>query len=78
MSDGVSRQGGPGIGGGLAAGRHRAIPIAAEALQRTSAIDCISCGRPVTTTLVVESGRLYCSPACAASPEAMVPGRYLG
>lgn len=77
MSDGVSRQGGPGIGGGLAAGRHRAIPVAAAVLQR-AALDCLSCGRPVTTTLVVESGRLYCSSACAASPEAMVPGQYLG
>jgi len=43
-----------------------------------AAIDCNSCGRPVTATFVVESGRLYCSPVCAASPEAMVPGRYLG
>jgi hypothetical protein len=76
MCDGVSRQGGPGIGGGLAAGRHRATPIAAAAAH--AAIDCISCGRPVTTTFVVESGRLYCGPVCAASPEAMVPGRYLG
>ena len=76
MSDGVSRQGGPGIGGGSAAGRHRAIPVAA--VVASAALDCISCGRPVTTTLVVESGRLYCSSVCAASPEAMVPGRYLG
>jgi len=78
MSDGVSRQGGPGIGGGLAAGRHRAIPVAAAVVAGAAAVDCISCGRQVTTTLVVESGRLYCSSACAASPEAMVPGQYLG
>jgi len=77
MSVGVSRQGGPGIGGGLAAGRHRAIPAAAAVLAR-AALDCISCGRPLTTSLVFESGRLYCSSACAAAPEAVVPGRYLG
>jgi len=77
MFDGVSRQGGPGIGGGLAAGRHRAIPTGTAVLQR-AVLDCISCGRPVTTTLVVESGRLYCSSACAASREPMVPGQYLG
>lgn len=77
MSDGVSRQGGPGIGGGFAAGRHRAIPAAAAAAPRAG-MDCLSCGRPVTATLVMQSGRLYCSSVCAGSPEAMVPGQYLG
>jgi len=77
MSDGVSRQGGPGIGGGFAAGRHRAIPAGGTAAPRAT-LDCVSCGRPVTTTFVVQVGRLYCSSVCAGSPEATVPGLYLG
>jgi hypothetical protein len=77
MSCGVSRQGGPGIGGGIAAGRHHAITSGGATSPRPVQ-ECLSCGKAVTTTLVVESGRLYCSWDCAASIEPMIPGRYLG
>jgi hypothetical protein len=63
------------MGGGLTAGRHRAIPAAGRA---RASLDCVSCGRPVTTTFVVQVGRLYCSTVCAGSPEGTVPGLYLG
>jgi len=65
------------MGGGSAAGRLRAIPVAGTAATRAN-LDCVSCGRPVTTTFVVQVGRLYCSTACAGSPEGTVPGLYLG
>jgi len=50
----------------------------APATVPRAALGCISCGRPVTTTLVVQSGRVYCSWDCAGSLEPIVPGRYLG
>ncbi len=77
MSAGVSSQGGSGIGGGAAAGRHHAISTSLNSRPRAE-LECISCGRPVTTTLVVQSGRLYCSWDCSSSLEARVPGQYLG
>jgi len=61
----------------LSAGRHRAFTTAQATVPR-AALGCISCGRPVTTTLVVQSGRVYCSWNCAGSLEPIVPGRYLG
>lgn len=78
MSGGVSRQGGPGIGGGAAAGRHRAIYQQPVTSIARAALDCIQCGRPVTTTIVAESGRLFCSWDCVSALDLMVPGQYLG
>jgi hypothetical protein len=78
MSGGVSRQGGPGIGGGAAAGRHRAISQQAVTSIARAGLECIQCGRPVTTTMVVQSGRLFCSSDCVSSLDLMVPGQYLG
>jgi hypothetical protein len=63
--------------GGFAAGRHRAIPAKGTAASGAT-LDCVSCGRPVTTSFVVQVGRLYCSPVCAGSADAAVPGLYLG
>jgi hypothetical protein len=78
MSGGVSRQGGPGIGGGAAAGRHRAISQQPVTSIARTALECIQCGRPVTTTtMVVESGRLFCVD-CVPALDLMVPGQYLG
>ena len=77
MTGGVSRQGGPGIGGGFAAGRHRAISSGAVASVPRAVLECNSCGRRATTP-VAQLGRLFCSWDCVGSAEAMVPGQYLG
>jgi hypothetical protein len=78
MSGGVTRQGGPGIGGGAAAGRHRAVSQQPVTTIARAALECIQCGRPVTTTMVVESGRMFCSWDCVSALGLMVPGQYLG
>jgi hypothetical protein len=77
MSAGVSRQGGPGIGGGMTAGRHRAYTLGRTSASR-AVLECISCRKPVTATLVVQLGRVYCSWDCASSLEPVIPGQYLG
>ena len=73
---GVSRQGGSGIGGGIAAGRHRATGTARTA-PPGPALSCVSCTGPVTGVAVVVQSRVYCSWDCAVT-SAGIPGRYLG
>ena len=76
---GVSRQGGSGIGGGAAAGRHQAVRLAPRhGHSHHQSIDCGSCLQPIRGTAVVIAGRLYCTWDCAVSFAGMVPGQYFG
>ena len=76
---GVSRQGGSGVGGGTATGRHHAVP-APQTLHRIgrASLDCIGCSRPVTGVAVVVQGRVFCTWDCAVSIAGPVPGQYFG
>jgi hypothetical protein len=76
---GVSRQGGSGIGGGVAAGRHRAIPQV-EPLNRTSlvSLECAGCRRPLTDAAVFLAGKVYCGTDCVQSLAVPIPGLYFG
>jgi len=77
---GVSRQGGSGIGGGAAAGRHRAYPAQSgpSILQRRhSELSCVGCGGTVSGVAVVVQSRVYCGD-CAVTTAHPVPGLYFG
>jgi hypothetical protein len=78
---GVSRQGGSGIGGGIAAGRRHAIPGGPQASSfrdaKAQALPCDGCGAPVRGVAVVVQRRLYCE-GCAVVFAHPVPGLYFG
>lgn len=75
---GVSRQGGLGIGGGTAAGRHRALSVRGAPRRTVTAVSCASCGQTVTTTFVVHAAKIFCSWDCAGTTDFVIPGQFLG
>jgi len=73
----VSRQGGSGIGGGMAAGRHRTVRPG-QRLSHLQSLDCVGFLQPLRGGAVVIAGRLYCTWDCAVSASGMLPGQYFG
>jgi hypothetical protein len=75
----VGRQGATGVGGGMAAGRHRSA--AGGGMSRRAAARALVCGGcrgGITGQAVVIQGRAYCSWDCALSTAGLIPGQYFG
>ena len=76
---GVSRQGGSGVGGGTAAGRHHAVQIRPRRrYAQVKSLSCVACDRPVAGVAVVLQDRVFCTWDCAVGVAGTVPGRYFG
>ena len=78
---GVSRQGGSGVGGGTATGRHHAsqpVPSGPSVFQQGfTVLSCDTCGGRVSGVAVVVQRRVYCGD-CAVTSASHVPGLYFG
>ncbi len=75
----MGRQGGSGVGGGTAAGRHQAVHLSAgHRHSHQQSLDCVGCLQPIRGAAVVIAGRLYCTWDCAVSASGIIPGQYFG